>query len=83
VDSLDALWILFYYARLVGSLPSAEAADVNLDGDIDPIDAELILQFHAGYLDSLPAGVAGERGGSIFGAVEELLRALVRTAIHE
>ena len=83
VDSLDALWILFKYAGLIGSVPSPEAADVDLDGDSDPIDAELILQFHAGYLDSLPPDVAGEGGGSTFGGLEGLLRALVRSAIHE
>ena len=83
MDSLDALWILFKYAGLIGSVPSPEAADVDLDGDSDPIDAALILQFHAGYLDSLPPDVAGLGGGSIFRGLEERLRALVRSAIHQ
>jgi hypothetical protein len=63
VDALDSLWVLFYTSELVGFLPSPELADVDLDGDIDPIDAALILQFHAGFIDGLPAGAGGRAGG--------------------
>lgn len=83
VDSLDSLWILFRYSGLVDSVPSPPAADVDLDGDSDPIDAELILQFHAGYIDSLPPGHAGQGSGSMFGRLLEALETLVRTAIRE
>jgi len=38
---------------LIGSLGCPGAADVNHDGRIDVIDAQLILQYAAGLLGSL------------------------------
>jgi hypothetical protein len=78
VDALDALWVLFYTSNLVGFLPSPELADVDLDGDIDPIDAALILQFHAGFIDGLPAGASGGGGGWGGGLLGRLDAALVK-----
>ncbi|MCH8994502.1 MAG: hypothetical protein IH959_05965, partial [Chloroflexi bacterium] len=46
----------FAAALLPEQLINQELADVNLDGEIDAVDAELILQFEAGLLDSLPVG---------------------------
>jgi hypothetical protein len=43
-----------WLARLVGSLPCRDAADVDLDGDVDQTDAHLILQFVTGLIPSLP-----------------------------
>ena len=53
-DSVDALVILQYEARLVSSLRCQELADVNRDGRVDAIDALLILQYVAGLLSDLP-----------------------------
>ena len=60
VDSLDALWVLWWLAGFMPLLPYPEAADVNQDGTIDARDAALILQFEAGLIRSLPpSGFAG------------------------
>ncbi len=54
VNSVDALFILQYDARLVSSLPNETSADVNEDGTINALDASLILQFNAGFVNQLP-----------------------------
>jgi hypothetical protein len=59
VDSIDTFWILLDDAGLVANVPVPDAADVNLDGEITPTDGALILQFHAGFIDSLPPNAAG------------------------
>lgn len=60
-NSLDSLFILQFYAGLLGVLPCPENADANRSGEIDPIDSLFILQFDAGLLDALPTG--GPAGG--------------------
>ena len=54
VDSVDALLILQYDARLIKSLPNSTSADVNEDDTINAVDANLILQFVAGFISQLP-----------------------------
>jgi hypothetical protein len=41
-------------AGLLASLPCPQNGDVNGDGRINAIDAQLILQFVAGFLEELP-----------------------------
>ena len=43
VNSVDALLVLQYVARLITTLPCIENADINQDGRIDAIDAHDIL----------------------------------------
>jgi len=50
VNSLDALLILQFDARLLPSLLNAPSADVNHDGHVNSIDAARILQLEAGLL---------------------------------
>lgn len=45
VNSIDALFILQFHARLLASLPCQQNADVNGDGRINSIDAALIIQY--------------------------------------
>jgi hypothetical protein len=52
VNSVDALFVLWEVADLA-SPPNPDSADVDGDGDIDAIDAALILQFEADLIDSL------------------------------
>lgn len=54
VDSVDALLILQYDARLIKSLLNPSSADVNEDDAINAVDANLILQFVAGFISQLP-----------------------------
>ncbi len=57
INSLDALWVLWFDAILLAVLPPPSfviAADVNEDGTIDSTDATLILQFDAGLIPALP-----------------------------
>jgi len=46
--------ILQFAAGLLNSLPCEGSADVNGDGDIDVLDAALVLQLDAGLIDELP-----------------------------
>ncbi len=50
VNSIDALIVLQYVARLRSSVPCPELADYNHDGRITSIDAALILQRDAGLI---------------------------------
>ena len=60
VNSVDALFILQFDADLLGALPNAPSADVNLNGRVNSVDASLVLQYEAGFIDELPPpGVAG------------------------
>ena len=54
VNAVDALFVLYVDAGLLGSLPCQDKADVSGDGVIGAPDALLILQFDAGIIDSLP-----------------------------
>ena len=54
VNSIDALFILQFNARLLGTLPNAANAEVNCDDVINALDAALILQFGANFLTALP-----------------------------
>lgn len=49
-DSVDALWVLQFDARLTGPLPCMPCADVNGDVAWDSRDASLILQAVAGLI---------------------------------
>ena len=53
VNSLDALFVMFYDAGLSGkqSMTWQAAADVNCDTTVNAIDASLILQADAGLYD--------------------------------
>lgn len=53
-DSVDALVILQYTARLIRDVPCLASGDVNGDGAVDALDAALKLQHVAGLLASLP-----------------------------
>ncbi len=56
VDSIDALYTLYFSAGVIWPDPNAGLygkADLNNDGLIDSSDATLILQFHAGLIESL------------------------------
>ncbi|MCH8994957.1 MAG: hypothetical protein IH959_08345 [Chloroflexi bacterium] len=53
-DSIDAVLILQFDARLLPALPNPSAGDVNLSGEINSIDATLVLQFVAGLIPRLP-----------------------------
>lgn len=48
VDSVDAIYILQYGVLLIDAVPCPHNADVNGDGEIDAVDAALILQEIAG-----------------------------------
>jgi hypothetical protein len=63
IDSQDAIWVLWFEARLVDHVPAPDAADVNEDGNINVFDALFILQFHARLIHGLPAGVPSGRSG--------------------
>lgn len=55
VESLDALLLLQFTAQLKGaSLACSYLGDVNIDGDLDATDANLILQIVAGLIDEFP-----------------------------
>jgi len=64
VNSIDALFLLYYRAGIICALPPPEESgcpisqlgkgDVNEDGAANALDATLILQFHAGLLSTLP-----------------------------
>ena len=58
VDSVDAVVILQFFARLSESLPCESVADANGNGTIGSIDAALILQLDAGLIDFLPAAAS-------------------------
>lgn len=49
VDSVDAVFVLQYVALLIDELPCPHNADVNSDGEINALDAALILQEVAGF----------------------------------
>ena len=61
VDSMDALWLLWYLAALLepDAVPNPGGMDTNADQEVNPIDATLILQYDAGLVDRLPPGAAG------------------------
>jgi len=48
VDSLDALWVLWFVADMERELPNLSVADVSGEGQVNSIDANLILQVVAG-----------------------------------
>ncbi len=50
VNSIDALIVLQYVARLRSSVPCPDLADFNRDGRITSVDAALILQRDAGLI---------------------------------
>jgi hypothetical protein len=50
VNSVDALIVLQFVARLRTSVPCPDLADVDDNGRISAIDAALILQIHAGLI---------------------------------
>jgi hypothetical protein len=50
VNSIDALIVLQYVARLRSSVPCPDLADYNHDGRITSVDAALILQDDAGLI---------------------------------
>jgi hypothetical protein len=50
VNSIDATIILQYVARLIGSVPCPNNADVNHDGVISAVDAAIVLQKVAGLI---------------------------------
>ncbi len=67
VNSIDALFLLYFRAGFICQLPPPDetycpqsdpkymqSADVNEDGIDNAIDAIFILQYHAGLLDHLP-----------------------------
>ncbi|MCH8025941.1 MAG: dockerin type I repeat-containing protein [Chloroflexi bacterium] len=54
VNSIDALFILQFDARLLTTLPNASNADVNCSDAINALDAALILQHDANFLPTLP-----------------------------
>lgn len=54
VNSIDAVLLLQYVARIIEALSCQELADTSGDGNIDSVDAALVLQFDAGLIDSLP-----------------------------
>lgn len=54
VDSIDAVFVLWFNAGVLGILPCAKNADANQDGLINSLDALVILQFHAFLLPGLP-----------------------------
>ncbi len=54
INSIDALFILQFDARLLGTLPNASNADVNCDAAVNAVDAALILQLDANFLAALP-----------------------------
>jgi len=64
VNSIDALFLLYFQAGFICSLPPPEESgcpisqlgkgDVNEDGVANAFDAILILQYHAGLLAALP-----------------------------
>ncbi len=59
VDSVDALLILWFDARVLPFVPFWQVADANLDGIVNAVDAALVLQFDAGLLATLPSSQAG------------------------
>ena len=59
-NSLDAMLLMQYEARLIDTLACRAGADVNGDGVLGVLDAQLVLQFDAGLIDEFPAsGSAG------------------------
>ena len=52
INAVDALFILQFFAALLPILPCHQNADVNGSGVVDVIDAALILQLEAGFIDS-------------------------------
>ena len=54
VNSLDAILIMQFFARLTFGLPCQNVGDLNGNGSVGPLDALLILQYEAGLLDALP-----------------------------
>ena len=55
INAVDALFILWFFAALHADLPCDQNADVDGSGVVDVIDAALILQFDAGFIDTLAA----------------------------
>jgi hypothetical protein len=53
-DSSDALRMEQYAAGLVATLPCLYLGDVNLDGAVNAIDAQLVLQYTAGLIAHFP-----------------------------
>jgi hypothetical protein len=53
VNSLDSLWILWLAAGIVDAVEHPEAADLDENGEINAIDAALVLQVDAGFLAGL------------------------------
>ncbi len=49
VDSVDAIFVLQYVVLLIDEVPCPHNADVNADGEINALDAALILQEVAGF----------------------------------
>jgi len=70
IDSVDALWVLWWNARMVDDLICPQNANVNGDGAIDADDAQLILQYSAGWLGSafpVRSGATPDRAGNGIG----------------
>ena len=53
VNAIDAAVLLQFHSALTAWLPCAEAADVDGDGVAGSSDAQLVLQFEAGLIESL------------------------------
>ncbi len=54
INSIDALLILQFDARMLVTLPHASNAEVFCDDVVNAVDAALILQFDANFLTALP-----------------------------
>jgi hypothetical protein len=54
VTAKDALFVLWFNVRLTAALPCPDNADVNVDGEIDSLDARLILEYAVRIVDALP-----------------------------
>jgi len=54
VNAVDAALLLQFDARLVDSVPCADAADAYADGQVDSLDALAILVYNAGFVEALP-----------------------------
>jgi parallel beta-helix repeat protein len=54
IDSIDAVRVLQFDARLVNSLPCQSSGDVNNDSQINSLDAVFLLQYVAGLINTFP-----------------------------
>jgi hypothetical protein len=53
-NSADALLIEQFAADFVDDLPCLYLGDVNIDGRVDAVDAQLVLQYTAGLIEHFP-----------------------------